>query len=70
MSDERRTYSVQVAKLAFLLDQKLGEDTVVLYETLRQAVYGVPGGAVSAKELVHFLADFNGWGDPAGSEGR
>lgn len=70
MSDGRRVYSVQVAKLAFALDQKLGGDLINLYDTLRQSVYGVPGGAVSAVELVHFLAELNGWSDPAGSEER
>lgn len=70
MSDEKRTYSVQVAKLALKLDQKLGDDLPSLYDTLRQAVYGVPGGAVSAAELVHFLSDFNDWGDPSRSEER
>jgi hypothetical protein len=71
MSDERRTYSVQTAKLAIVLDQKLsGEDLMNLYDTLRQSVYGIPGGAVSAVKLVYFLAELNGWSDPAGSEER
>lgn len=56
--------------MAFALDQKLGDDLPNLYDTLRQSVYGVPGGAVSAIELVHFLAELNGWNDPSGGEER
>lgn len=70
MNDGKRVYSVRVAKMAFALDQKLGDDVMGLYDTLRQSVYGIPGGAVSALELVHFLAELNGWKDPSGSEDR
>ena len=59
----------KTAKLATKIIDTFNEETVnELYNCLRQAVYGLPGNAVTAEDLVHEMAEILGKVDPSSSE--
>ena len=60
-------YSIQTIKLAHAIESDLEpSEAEALYHVLRKTVYGIPGKAIDAVDLVHALAELRGQPDPSG----
>ena len=59
-------YEVRVVSLAIKLRERLShEDFEGLYYSIRRQIYGVPGPAIPLSDLLHVLAEIEGWPDPS-----
>ena len=61
--------SNKTARLATKIIDTFNDETVdEIYNCLRQAVYGLPGNAVKAEDLVHEMAEILGKADPSSAK--